>query len=102
MGGVWRRDQTDYLTDALSQLAGWTRDLRGLRRTLSLDESQHRELAEHITVYADAAQLRAQVQRTDGFTQIQLCTPSGGEALTAEEVSLAARIEAAYGEITKR
>jgi 4a-hydroxytetrahydrobiopterin dehydratase len=101
MGGVWRRDQTDYLTDALSQLTGWTRDLRGLRRTLSIDESQHRELAEHITVYADAAQLRAQVRRADGCTQIQLCTPQDG-SLTAEEVSLAARIEAAYGEITKR
>lgn len=101
MGGVWRRDQTDYLTDALSQLTGWTRDIRGLKRTLDLDESQHRELAEHITVYADAAQLRAQVQRADGCTQIQLCTPNG-DALTAEEVSLAARIEAAYGEITRR
>lgn len=101
MGGVWRRDQTDYLTDALSQLTGWTRDLKGLRRTLTLDESQHRELAEHITVYADAAQLRARVRRADGCTQIQLCTPDGGK-LTAEEVSLAARIEAAYGEITKR
>jgi 4a-hydroxytetrahydrobiopterin dehydratase len=101
MGGVWRRDQTDYLTDALSQLAGWTRDLRGLRRVLSLDDSQHRELAEHITVYADAAEVRAQVQRLDGCTQIQLCTPDGS-SLTAEEVSLAARIEAAYGEITKR
>jgi 4a-hydroxytetrahydrobiopterin dehydratase len=101
MGGVWRRDQTDYLTDALSQLTGWTRDLRGLRRTLSLDDSQHRELAEHITVYADAAEVRAQVQRLDGYTQIQLCTPDEN-SLTAEEVSLAARIEAAYGEITKR
>jgi len=101
MGAVWRRDQTDYLTDALTQLVGWSRTLRGLRRTLDLDESQHRELAEHITVYADAAQLRAQVQRSDGCTQIQLCTPNGG-SLTPEEVSLAARIEAAYGEITRR
>jgi 4a-hydroxytetrahydrobiopterin dehydratase len=101
MGAVWRRDQTDYLTDALAQLTGWTRTLRGLRRSLDLDESQHRELAEHITVYADAAQLRAQVQRTEGCTLIQLCTPDGS-LLTAEEVSLAARIEAAYGEITRR
>ncbi|MEV6971783.1 4a-hydroxytetrahydrobiopterin dehydratase [Hamadaea sp. NPDC051192] len=101
MGAVWRRDQTDYLTDALSQLTGWTRDLRGLRRTLTLDDSQHRELAEHITVYADAAEVRAQVRRLDGHTQIQLCTPDSG-TLTPNEVSLAARIEAAYGEITNR
>ncbi|NUR28214.1 MAG: pterin dehydratase [Catenulispora sp.] len=102
MGAVWRRDQTNYLTDALSQLQGWTRDPRGLRRTLTLDDSQHRELAEHITVYADAAEVHAQIRRLDGHTQIQLCTADDTSPLTASEVSLAARIEAAYGEITRR
>ncbi|MBB5871661.1 hypothetical protein F4553_005040 [Allocatelliglobosispora scoriae] len=95
MGAVWRRDQSDYLTDALAQLTGWTRDLRGLKRTLQLDESEHRQLAEQVTIYADAAEVRAQLRRLDGYTQIQICPAEGGP-LTPGEVSLAARIEAAY------
>jgi 4a-hydroxytetrahydrobiopterin dehydratase len=95
MGAVWRRDQSDYLTDALTQLAGWTRDLRGLKRTLLIDDSEHRQLTEHVTVYADVAEVRAQIRRLDGYTQIQICPPDGGP-LTPGEVTLAARIEAAY------
>jgi hypothetical protein len=95
MGAVWRRDQPDYLTDALAQLTGWTRDLRGLRRMLQLDDSEHRQLAEQLTVYADAAEVRAQVRRLDGYTQIQVCATESG-TLTASEVTVAARIEAAY------
>jgi 4a-hydroxytetrahydrobiopterin dehydratase len=86
---------TDYLTDALSLLDGWTRDGREFKRTLPLDESQHAALTERIKVVADALQLRPQVRRQDGHTQIRLCTPDDG-ALSDGEVTLAARIEAMY------
>ena len=85
----------DYLTDALSLLDGWTRDGREFRRTLRLDESQHAALAERIKVVADALQLRPQVRRLDGDTQIRLRTPDDG-TLSDGEVTLAARIEAMY------
>ena len=88
----------DYLTDALSLLDGWTRDGREFRRTLRLDESQHAALTERIKVVADALQLRPQVRRLDGDTQIRLSTPDG--ALSDGEVTLAARIEAMYRTIT--
>jgi pterin-4a-carbinolamine dehydratase len=89
----------DYLTDALSLLEGWTRDGREFRRTLRLDDSQHAALTERIQVVADALQLRPQVRRQDGDTQIRLCTPDG--ALSDGEVTLAARIEAMYRTITR-
>ena len=74
---VRRRDEhrgqpTDYLTDALSLLQGWTRDGRELRRTLRLDDSQHAALAERIKVVADALQLRPEVRRLNGHTQIKV------------------------------
>jgi pterin-4a-carbinolamine dehydratase len=46
-------------------------------------------------VVADALQLRPQVRRTDGDTQIRLCTPDDG-ALSDGEITLAARVEALY------
>jgi pterin-4a-carbinolamine dehydratase len=88
-------DPKDYLTDALSLLDGWTRDGREFRRTLRLDDSQHAALAERIKIVADALQLRPQVRRLEGHTQIKLCTPDDG-ALSDGEVTLAARIEAMY------
>lgn len=90
----------DYLTDALSLLDGWTRDGREFRRTLRLDDSQHAALAERIKVVADALQLRPQVRRLDGNTQIKLCTPDEG-ALSDGEVTLAARIETMYQTIAQ-
>ncbi|GAA1825057.1 4a-hydroxytetrahydrobiopterin dehydratase [Planosporangium flavigriseum] len=94
------RDREDYLTDALSLLSGWTRDGREFRRTLPLDDSQHAALAERIKIVADALQLRPQVRRLDGHTQIKLCTPDEG-ALSDGEVTLAARIEAMYQTIAQ-
>jgi pterin-4a-carbinolamine dehydratase len=85
----------DYLADALSLLDGWTRDGREFRRTLRLDDSQHAAFTERIKVVADALQLRPQVRRLDGSTQIRLCTPDDG-ALSDGEVTLAARIESMY------
>jgi 4a-hydroxytetrahydrobiopterin dehydratase len=90
----------DYLADALSLLGGWTRDGREFRRTLPLDDSQHAALAERIKVVADALQLRPQVRRQDGHTQIKLCTPDDG-ALSDGEVTLATRIEAMYQTIAQ-
>ena len=90
-----REHHMDYLTDALSLLDGWTRDGTEFRRTLRLDESQHAALAERIKVVADALQLRPQVRRLDGDTQIRLRTPDDG-TLSDGEVTLAARIEAMY------
>jgi 4a-hydroxytetrahydrobiopterin dehydratase len=95
-----RHNRADYLADALSLLDGWTRDGREFRRTLRLDDSQHAALAERIKVVADALQLRPQVRRLDGHTQIKLCTPEDG-ALSDGEVTLAARIEAMYQTIAQ-
>lgn len=88
----------DTLRDALSQLNEWSGDVREIRRTMRLDETEHAELTERIQVVADALQLRPDVRRLDGYTQIRLRSPDGG-ALTAGEVALAARIEAAYRSI---
>jgi|SRR6266536_542755 pterin-4a-carbinolamine dehydratase len=91
-----RRDElnADYLTDALALLAGWSREGREIKRTLRLDEAQHAALTERVKVVADALQLRPSIRRIEGFTQIRVGTPTG--ALTAGEVTLAARIEDVY------
>jgi 4a-hydroxytetrahydrobiopterin dehydratase len=93
-----RRHGQDYLNDALALLAGWTREGREIQRTLCLDEAQHAALTERIKVAADALQLRPDIRRLDGHTQIRLEAPDG-TALTAGEVTLAARIEDAYRSI---
>jgi pterin-4a-carbinolamine dehydratase len=85
----------DYLSDALTLLAGWTREGREIKRTLSLDDTQHAALTERIKVVADALQVRPQIRRTDGHTQICLGR-ADGDGPTAGEVALAARIEDAY------
>ena len=87
------------LRDALGQLKEWMGDNRELRRSMRLDDSDHAALTERITVVADALQIRPDVRRLDGVTQICLRTPDGGP-LTAAEVRLAARIEDAYRSIT--
>lgn len=87
------------LRDALGQLKEWIGDTRELRRTMRLDDSEHAALTERIKVVSDALQLRPDVKRRDGLTQICLRTPDGG-ALTAGEVRLAARIEDAYRSVT--
>jgi 4a-hydroxytetrahydrobiopterin dehydratase len=69
-----------------------------IRRTLQLDESQHADLTERIKVVADALQVRADVRRFDGRTQIRLRTPDRS-ALSPGEVTLAARIEDLYSKI---
>lgn len=94
-----KRTSRDYLSDALNLLAGWTRDGREIKRTLPLDDTQHAALTERIKVVADALQLRPQILRLDGHTQILLQSPTGS-GLTAGEVTLAARIEDAYRTIT--
>jgi 4a-hydroxytetrahydrobiopterin dehydratase len=85
----------DDLRDALSQLKDWIADTCEIRRTMLLDESEHAALTERIKVVSDALQLRPDVRRLDGYTQVRLRTPNGG-ALTAGEVRLAARIEDVY------
>jgi pterin-4a-carbinolamine dehydratase len=102
MGVVWKRGQRrDYLTDALSQLAGWMRDGDGIKRTLQLDDVQHALLTERITVAADALGVRPQIRRLEGRTQIRVCQHEADGALTSAEVGLAARIEAVYSQITR-
>lgn len=101
MGVVWRRSQRrDYLSDALSQLSGWMRDGDCIKRTLQLDDAQHALLTERIIVAADALGVRPQIRRLDGRTQIRVCHEHDG-ALTSAEVGLAARIEAAYSQLTR-
>lgn len=89
----------DYLSDALTLLAGWSREETEISRTLALDDAQHAALTERIKVAADALQLRPEIRRRDGETRIRLSTTESGE-LTAGEVTMAARIEDAYRAIT--
>jgi len=89
----------DDLRDALGQLTEWTGDAREIRRTMRLDETQHAALTERIQVVAEAYELRPDVRRLEGCTQVCLRTPDGG-SLTAGEVTLAARIEDAYRSVT--
>jgi len=90
----------DHLRDALSLLDEWFGDNREIRRTLRLDDSEHNALTERIKVASDALQCRPDVRRLDGYTQIRL-RPADGGALTADQVALAARIEAAYQAVTR-
>jgi 4a-hydroxytetrahydrobiopterin dehydratase len=97
-----RRQRTvgsDYLSDALEQLGGWTRDDGRLRRVLICDDSQHAALTERIKVAADTLRLRPTIRRLDGHTQICLGSQEG-DAITHGEVALAARIEDAYRTVT--
>ena len=95
MRARWSGEQRDYLSDALALLHGWTREGMEIRRTLQLDESQHAALTERMKIVADALQVRPDVRRLDGRTQIRLRTPDGS-AITSGEVTLAARIEDLY------
>jgi 4a-hydroxytetrahydrobiopterin dehydratase len=104
---VWRlrtrgngRSRHDYLTDAIAILGGWTRDGMQLNRILAIDDSQHAALTERIKVAADALRVRPDIRRLNGHTQIRVAPRSG--AITAGEVTLAARIEDAYRAVTGR
>jgi 4a-hydroxytetrahydrobiopterin dehydratase len=105
-GGVamstrWNPGQSrDYLSDAFALLTGWTREGRDLKRVLRLDDAQHAALAERIQVVADALQLRPDIRRLNGHTQIRVGATES-EGLTAGAVTLAARIEDAYRTITR-
>jgi 4a-hydroxytetrahydrobiopterin dehydratase len=90
-----RANSSDYLSDALALLSGWTRDGAELKRELACDESQHADLTERITVAADTLRIRPSIRRRDGHTQI-LLGARDGEAITDGEVTLAARIEDFY------
>lgn len=99
MRARWSNRQRDYLNDALALLQGWTRDGKEISRTLHLDESQHAALTERMKIVADALQLRPEIRRLDGRTQIRLRTPDDAP-LSAGEVTLAARIEDLYRTVT--
>jgi pterin-4a-carbinolamine dehydratase len=88
----------DDLRDALDLLKDWIGDAREIRRTMRLDETEHAALTERIKVVADALQVRPDVRRRNGLTEVRLRTPDGG-SLTAGEVNLAARIEDVYRSI---
>jgi pterin-4a-carbinolamine dehydratase len=102
MHAPWSTQRSgDYLSDALTQLHGWTQDEREITRTLPLDDTQHAALTERIKVASDALQLRPEIRRLEGQTQIRLGT-ADGTGLTAGAVTMAARIEDAYRTITGR
>ena len=88
----------DYLSDALAVLGGWTHEGCEIKRVLRLDDAQHAALTERVKIVADALQLRPTIRRLDGYTQIRVGTPNG--ALTAGQVTLAARIEDVYRAVT--
>jgi 4a-hydroxytetrahydrobiopterin dehydratase len=90
-----RTNGTDYLSDALALLSGWTRDGVQLKRELACDDSQHAALTERIKVAADTLHIRPSIRRLDGHTQI-LLGDRDAEAITDGEVTLAARIEDFY------
>jgi 4a-hydroxytetrahydrobiopterin dehydratase len=90
-----RSSRSDYLSDALAVLGGWTRDGVQLKRVLVCDDSQHAALTERIKVAADTLRIRPTIRRLDGHTQICLDAPDG-TTITDGEVTLAARIEDAY------
>ncbi|SDT76620.1 4a-hydroxytetrahydrobiopterin dehydratase [Actinoplanes derwentensis] len=90
-----RNTDSDYLSDALALLSGWTRDGVQLHRDLACDDSQHAELTERIKVAADTLHIRPTIRRSDGHTQICLGQQDGA-AITDGEVTLAARIEDFY------
>jgi 4a-hydroxytetrahydrobiopterin dehydratase len=89
-----RKPRSDYLTDALGLLQGWTQDGVQLKRVLPCDDSQHAALTERIKVAADTLRIRPAIRRTDGHTQI--CLAGESDAITDGQVTLAARIEDAY------
>jgi len=95
-----RRDHTggDCLSDALALLGGWSREGREIKRVLRIDDAQHAALTERVKIVADALQLSPSIRRLDGYTQIRVGTPNG--ALTAGQVTLAARIEDVYRAVT--
>ncbi len=88
----------DDLRDVLGLLKDWIGDAGEIRRTMRLDETEHAALTERIKVVADALQVRPDVRRRNGFTEVRLRTPNG-DSLTSGEVNLAARIENAYRSI---
>jgi pterin-4a-carbinolamine dehydratase len=90
-----RATRSDYLTDALTLLNGWTREGVQLKRELVCDDSQHAALTERIKVAADTLRIRPSIRRTNGHTQICL-GDRDGDAITDGEVTLAARIEDFY------
>jgi 4a-hydroxytetrahydrobiopterin dehydratase len=100
MGSRRGEDQQNYLNDALALLRGWTREGWQIQRTLHLDESQHAALTERMKIVSDAFELRPEVRRLDGCTQIRVRGTSRG--LSANEVALAARIEDLYCKLTER
>ncbi|MCN0177592.1 4a-hydroxytetrahydrobiopterin dehydratase [Salinispora arenicola] len=93
------RGRHDYLTDALTLLPGWTREGERIRRTLSIDDSQHAALTERVKVVADALHLRPEINRRADQTEIRVGHDT--MALTEGEVLLAARIEDAYRAVTE-
>ncbi len=95
-----RGTRSDYLTDALALLTGWTQDGVQLKRVLVCDDSQHAALTERIKVAADALSMRPEVRRLDGHTKI--CVPACNGSITAGEIALAARIEDAYRAVIGR
>lgn len=94
-----RAGERDYLSDALTLLAGWTREGTHIERTLTLDDAQHSALTERVKIIADVLHLRPEIRRLDGRTRIRV-GPGEGEAITNGEVTLAARIEDVYRAVT--
>ncbi|MEH1101307.1 4a-hydroxytetrahydrobiopterin dehydratase [Micromonospora sp. CPCC 205561] len=93
------RAKHDYLSDALTLLTGWIREGEQIRRTLSIDDTQHAALTERVKVVADALHLRPEISRRANQTQIRV--GHGNAPLTEGEVLLAARIEDAYRAVTQ-
>jgi 4a-hydroxytetrahydrobiopterin dehydratase len=63
-----RGPRSDYLSDALALLGGWTRDGVQLKRELACDDSQHAALTERIKVAADTLHIRPSIRRVSTVT----------------------------------
>jgi 4a-hydroxytetrahydrobiopterin dehydratase len=81
----------ELVGDALSRLAGWTGDGRGIRRTLSMTDAEYGDFTERVKVTSDAMDHHADISRTGDQVSISLVTHSAG-GVTEYDIALASRI----------
>jgi 4a-hydroxytetrahydrobiopterin dehydratase len=77
--------------DALSRLAGWTGDGGGIRRTLSMTDTEYGDFIERVKVTSDAMDHHADISRNGDEVSIALVTHSAG-GVTEYDIALASRI----------
>jgi 4a-hydroxytetrahydrobiopterin dehydratase len=77
--------------DALSRLDGWTGDGGGIRRTLSMTDTEYGDFVERVKVTSDAMNHHPDISRNGDEVTIALVTHSVG-GVTEYDIALASRI----------